>query len=249
MWDKPIVLNWIANLLYALSIVLLIYGCVYVVVHLPIFPIREVKVSGNITHVNRAQIALIMQKHLTGNFFTLDLVQTRDAFEKLPWAREVSVRRRWPDQLNIEVQEHRALARWGDRALVNTYGELFQAASDADLPTFFGPADGVKEVTKQYAAFSKALNHADIKIAKVSLSARRAWEIRTDSNLVISLGRIDMEARLSKFVKAYDAVLSQLNTNIRYVDLRYPNGFAVRKPKKLSMRSNSISNLAVAMWG
>lgn len=249
MWDKPVILNWIANVLYALSVVLLIYGCVYVVVHLPVFPIREVKVSGNIAHVNRAQVALIMQKHLTGNFFTLDLVKTRDAFEKLPWARQVSVRRRWPDQLNIEIQEHQALARWGDRALVNTYGELFQAASDADLPTFYGPADGVKEVTKQYAAFSKALNHADIKIAQVSLSARRAWEVKTNKKLVISLGRIDMVQRLIKFVKAYDAVLSNLNANIRYVDLRYPNGFAVRKPKKTSMHIIPTAQVNVAMLG
>ena len=50
-------------------------------------------------HVNREQMKLIVAKHLKGNFFTLDLIKTRDAFEKLPWARNVSVRRRWPDKL------------------------------------------------------------------------------------------------------------------------------------------------------
>ena len=241
MWDKPSILNWFANFLFALAVVLMLYGLLFALVHLPICPIREVKVSGKLDHVNQEQVKLIVAKHLKGNFFTLNLIQTRDAFEKLPWARTVSVRRRWPDALSVEIEEHKALARWGDIALVNTRGELFHAASDADLPVFYGPGDGVELVTKNYADFSKILNRVDIKIARVTLSPRRAWEIKTDRNLMIALGRIDMGARLSKFSAAYESVLSHLNAEIKYADLRYPNGFAVRKPKRLSMQVSPLA--------
>ena len=230
MWDKPRLLNWLANLLYAISVVLMLYALVYVVVHLPIFPLREVKINGQLAHVNREQIKLIVAKHLKGNFFTLDLVKARDAFQKLPWAREVSVRRRWPDQLEVAIEEHQSLARWGNIALVNTHGELFQAATDAELPVFYGPGDGVMEVTKSYGNYSQILNKANIKIEQVTLSPRRAWEIKTDKGLLIALGRTDMDARLSKFASAYQSTLSQLNVQVAYADLRYPNGFAVRKP-------------------
>ncbi len=230
MWDKPRLLNWIANFLFALSVVLFLYALLFVVVHLPIFPIREVKVDGQLAHVNREQIKLIVAKHLKGNFFTLDLIKTRDAFEKLPWARNVSVRRRWPDKLDVAIEEHQALARWGNIALVNTHGELFQAATDAELPVFYGPGDGVMEVTKSYGNYSLILNKADIKIAQVTLSPRRAWEIKTNKGLKIALGRVDMDARLDKFARAYQSTLSQLNVKVAYADLRYPNGFAVRKP-------------------
>ncbi len=230
MWDKPRLLNWIANFLFALSVVLFLYALLFVVVHLPIFPIREVKVDGQLAHVNREQIKLIVAKHLKGNFFTLDLIKTRDAFEKLPWARNVSVRRRWPDKLDVVIEEHQALARWGNIALVNTHGELFQAATDAELPVFFGPSDGVLEVTKSYGNYSLILNKADIKIAQVTLSPRRAWEIKTNKDLKIALGRVDMDVRLDKFARAYKSTLSQLNVKVAYADLRYPNGFAVRKP-------------------
>jgi len=235
MWDKPRLLNWLANFLYALAVVLMLYALLFVVVHLPIFPLREVKVEGQLAHVNREQVKLIVAKHLKGNFFTLDLIKTRDAFEKLPWARNVSVRRRWPDTLSVVIEEHQALARWGNIALVNTHGELFHAASDAELPVFFGPGDGVMEVTKSYASYSQILNQADIKIAQVTLSPRRAWEIKTNKGLLIALGRVDMDARLSKFTDAYKTTLSQLNVEIKYADLRYPNGFAVRKPKQLQI--------------
>ena len=236
MWDKPRLLNWIANLLYALSVVLMLYALLFAVVHLPIFPIREVKVDGQLAHVNREQIKLIVAKHLKGNFFTLDLEKTRDAFEKLPWARNVSVRRRWPDKLDVMIEEHQALARWGNIALVNTHGELFQAATDGELPVFYGPGDGVMEVTTNYGAYSQVMNKANIKIAQVSLSPRRAWEIKTDKGLVIALGREEMQTRLAKFTRAYQSTLSQLNVNVVYADLRYPNGFAVRRPVNVSYK-------------
>jgi cell division protein FtsQ len=146
------------------------------------------------------------------------------------------VRRRWPDKLDVVIEEHQALARWGNIALVNTHGELFQAATDGELPVFYGPGDGVMEVTTNYGAYSQVMNLANLRIAQVSLSPRRAWEIKTDKGLVIALGREDMQARLTKFAHAYQSTLSQLNVKVMYADLRYSNGFAVRRPVNVSYK-------------
>ena len=232
MWDKPQALNWIANFLFGLATVLMLYCVIYVVVHLPIFPLREVRVEGQLNHVTREQLKLIVERHLQGNFFTLDLVKARDAFEKLPWARNVSLRRRWPDRLEVTVDEHKELARWGNIALVNTYGELFHAASDADLPVFYGPGDGVKEVAVHYGKYSELLAPSGMKIMQLVLTPRRAWQIETDNKIVIELGREDMEVRLAKFASVYENTLSKLGVTLAYADLRYPNGFAVRRPVK-----------------
>lgn len=240
MWDKPTLLNWLANLLFALSVVVMLYAALYVVVHLPIFPLREIKIDGQLTHVNKEQIKLIAAKHLKGNFFTLDLIKARDAFEKLPWARGVSLRRRWPDKLEVQIEEHQALARWGSIALVDTHGELFHAASASDLPVFYGPGDGVIEVALQYAEFSAALKPAHLTIASLALSPRRAWQITTTSGMVVELGRVEMQDRLIKFASVYSDTLARLNKKIIYADLRYPNGFAVRKPVEVINLNNSI---------
>jgi len=237
MWDKPQFLTWIANFFYALAAVLMLYALIFVVVHLPIFPLREVRVEGELTHVNREQVKLIVARHLNGNFFTVDLEKARDAFRKLPWARNVSVRRRWPDKLEVVIEEHKELARWGNIALVNTYGELFQAASDSELPVFYGPGDGVAEVAQHYAAYSQILTVTDIKIAQLALTPRRAWQIKTDEDMVIELGREQMEARLEKFASVYQTTLSGLGANVKYADLRYPNGFAVRRPSSTAPSS------------
>jgi cell division protein FtsQ len=233
-WNKPAALNWIANLLFGFAAVLLLYGTIYVVVLLPVFPLREVRVEGTLNHVTREQLKLIVNRHLQGNFFTLDLVKARAAFEKLPWARNVSLRRRWPDRLEVTVEEHEALARWGNIALVNTYGELFHAASDADLPVFYGSGDGVREVAEHYGKYSDLLAPTGMRVSELTLTPRRAWQVRTDSGLVIELGREDTEARLVKFASVYQHTLSKLGVTLAYADLRYPNGFAVRRPVRSS---------------
>lgn len=239
MWDKPQALLWIANFLYALAAVLLMYAVIFVVVHLPIFPLKEVRLEGQMQHVTREQVQLIVGRHLHGNFFTLDLEQARNAFRKLPWVRNVSVRRRWPDRLEVVVEEHQALARWGDIALVNTHGELFHAASERDLPVFYGPGDAVQEVARQFAAYSELLKPTGMQVAQLALSPRHAWQVGTDSGMVIELGREQTESRLQKFAGAYSKTLGALDVNVAYADLRYPNGFAVRKPAQAVVTKKS----------
>ncbi|MFH1493635.1 MAG: cell division protein FtsQ/DivIB [Pseudomonadota bacterium] len=231
MWDKPALMLWLANLLYAVAAILLMYAVLFLVVHLPLFPLREVKVNGELKHVTREQVQFIVTRALKGNFFTLDLNKTRRTFEKLPWVRNVNVRRRWPDKLEVTMEEHEVLARWNNTALVNTQGELFQAASDLQLPIFSGPADGVQEVASQYEFFRQQLAKTGRRPVTVNLSPRRAWQIKLDDGLVVELGREHVEQRMEKFVKVYDRTLgrlAQLQKAVDYVDLRYPNGFAVR---------------------
>ncbi|MSP98943.1 MAG: cell division protein FtsQ/DivIB [Methylotenera sp.] len=242
MWDKPTLLNWVASLLFAVSIVVMLYAVLFAVVHLPIFPLREVVVDGQLSHVSREQVKLIVAKHLKGNFFTLDLIKARNAFEKLPWARNVSLRRRWPDKLEVVIEEHQALARWGSIALVNTHGELFHAASNSDLPVFFGPGDGVIEVASQYVEVSKTLKPADLEIASLAVTPRRAWQVTTTNGMVVELGRVEMQARLEKFVSIYNSTIVRLNLKVAYADLRYPNGFAVRRP--VTVKATEIKPIA-----
>ena len=245
MWHQPNQLNWLANCLYAAAIMMLLYGLIIAFIRLPIFPINVVEVGGQLEHVSRKQVELIVEEHLTGNFFTLDLKKTRDAFEKLPWTRNVSVRRHWPSTINVEIEEHKALARWGDIALVNTYGELFHGASDDDLPVFYGAGDAVKEVAQQYAQFKEILLDIDMQVTQVNLSPRFSWEIKTDKNVSIALGREHMNARLAQFSIAYQTVLRHLNTTIQYADLRYPNGFSLLQKNKQSMQQPPLRQMNI----
>ena len=228
MWDRPDILNRVANALFALAALGLAYGAIWTVVRLPAFALREMTVTGEARHITRAQVEAIAKNELKGTFFTLNLPRVRTAFEKLPWVREVNLRRRWPARLEVQVVEHVPLARWGSDALVNTHGEVFQAAYDGNLPTFVGPQGTAKEIAIQYDFFRTQLAAIGSTPVMVQVTPRRAWQVRLEGGPTLELGRADIEARLARYLQVHERTVGALKRRIEYVDLRYANGFAVR---------------------
>ena len=231
MWDKPALLNRVANGLYALAVLLVGYGLIWILVHQPAFALRHVQITGDAKHVTRAQVEAIVGNELKGTFFTLNLPQLRRAFEQVPWVREVRLRRHWPDRLEVNVVEHEPLARWGSMALVNLQGEVFQAAYDGKLPLFVGPPGTSKEIAIQYEFFVRNLAAIGTKPVMVRVTARRAWQVRLEGGPTLELGREDVEARLARYLEVHERTVGALKRRIDYVDLRYENGFAVRIPE------------------
>ena len=72
------------------------------------------------------------------------------------------------------------------------------------------------------------LDKKQLKIAQVSLSSRYTWEIRTTNNMKIILGKDNLEENLSRFMGQYDNILASVK-KIGSADLRYSNGFAIKK--------------------
>ncbi len=230
MWDDASTLRMSANLLYAVAAALMLYGAVHYLIHLPIFPLRDIQVTGDVAHVTHEQVEAVVTRELRGNFFTVDLAQAHAAFEKLPWVRKVNVRRQWPDRLEFAVEEHRPLARWGSTALVSAQGEVFEAAINTTLPVLQGPEGTAPEAVSRFQAFQIALEPVGKHIVHMTLSARRAWVLKLDDGMVLELGRDNLDSRLAGFVAAYERTVARLPQPSTYIDLRYTNGFAVRSP-------------------
>ncbi|QEL57433.1 cell division protein FtsQ/DivIB [Chromobacterium paludis] len=230
MWDNHRLLRSLANLLLGASALMLLYAGGFWLTHAPVFPVKKIRIQGDMNRVTAEQLKFIAEHELSGTFFTLDIDKTRAAFGKLPWVRDAQVRRRWPDALDITVEEHAALARWGENGLVNTRGERFDAASDANLPVFYGPAGAEKDMTAMLTQLRQALQPSGLAPRELWLSSRRAWKVVLDNQLELELGRNDAVARAERFATYWKSELARLPYHIEYVDLRYPNGFAVRMP-------------------
>jgi len=239
LWDKAQLMLWGANFLYALAAILLLYALFFLMIHLPLFPLKRVDVKGDLRHVTYQQVSYIVTREFKGNFFTLDLAQVGEGFKKLPWVRHVSVRRQWPDSVEVTLEEHAELARWADGGLVNSQGELFQAASNSELPVFHGPAGSAREIAGLYQQFKTALASIKLKPVSLAMNERRAWQVKLNSGLNLELGRDQPAARIDKFVRAYDATIARMPQPVANVDLRYPNGFAVRFGTELKSRAKS----------
>lgn len=237
-WDRPPLMNIVADTLLLFGILALSYALLLAVVRLPLFPLKQVVVNSPIDQVTQTQVEYAVQHSLGGNFFTVDLDGIRRSFEKLPWVRKASVRRYWPDTLEIEVEEHVAVARWrqssGEMRLVNQQGEVFNAVlagSQQRLPLFGGPEGSAPQILAHYAGFNKMLSPLGRTARTVLLSPRQAWQLKLDDGLLLELGRDQdshsIEERFERFVGTYAAVQARLESQIAAIDMRYPSGFAV----------------------
>ncbi len=226
MWDNAPLLRGIANLLFGVSLVLALYGVVRYVLSLPVFPLHTVELTAAPKRVSPEQLEKAVREQVRGNFFTVDLDRTRKAFEQLPWVRKVSVRRKFPWTLQVEVEEHVALARWNGTALVNTQGEVFTAQTEEVLPAFIGQPETSQQVAQMHEALNQVLLPMQQQITQIAYSPRYTWQIRLDEGMVLELGRDDVQQRLSRFVNVYPYSLALSSSGVRRVDLRYRNGFA-----------------------
>jgi cell division protein FtsQ len=233
VWDNPRLLNLAAGILVGIAALVFAAVLVQIVLRSPLLPVRELRVTNPLLKTSRAQIEQAMRGRIAGNFFAVEPAEIRAGLQQLPWVRRVTVRRVWPDTLEVGVEEHVALARWGSNALVNTHGEQFSARTDEALPQFLGPAGHETEVTLRYGSFKALLAPLGVEPERVVLSQRLAWQLRLSNGLHVMLGRDgdQAEARLRRFVGVYDATLKNMRRKHEYVDLRYPNGFALRVPE------------------
>ena len=87
------------------------------------------------------------------------------------------------------------------------------------------------EVSRYYADFSRLLKPLKLAPTHMTLSDRRALELKLNNGLVLELGREKVLERLEKFVGVYERTIAKLPQSVTYADLRYPNGFAVRYPE------------------
>lgn len=234
MWDNAALLRSIANALFGFSVCAVLYGVVYYVTHLPgLFPLHSVRLMTAPQRVDAADVLQVVRNDVTGNFFTVDIKRLRQSLEKLPWVRGVNIRREFPSRLEVQFEEHQALARWNDSELVNRQGEVFFVGKDwagqgeQVLPRFVGPDDSAAEVTQYYTQFDQQLAGLNLQVDKIVLTPRHAWQLHLSNGMVLELGREDMQQRLARFVKVYPYSLAALQQRVKYVDLRYRNGFAV----------------------
>jgi cell division protein FtsQ len=224
-------MNGAANALYAVAAILALVIAWKLAARQPVFELREVVVGGALAHVTRGDIEDAARRALTGNFLTLDPAAVSGSFQKLPWVRKASVRRQWPARLDVTLEEHVPLARWGGDALVNTQGEVFRAGYGGELPVFTGPEGAAREIAIQYRYFRESLATIGETPVRVDVSPRRAWKLKLASGMTLVLGREQVEARLARFVAMHEQTLAPLGRRVDYVDMRYPNGFAVRFPE------------------
>ena len=170
-----------------------------------------------------------------GTFMTQDVNIIQQQIERLPWIKQTSVRKQWPDKLKIHLVEFVPIARWNDQHMVDMQGNAFSVPAarnhgQQDLPKLSGPEGSENEVLEGYRDMGSILAKDNFTLKAVAMTARRSWQLTLNNGIQLNLGRGDTMKRLARFVELYPLLEQQAQTDnkkITYVDLRYDSGAAV----------------------
>lgn len=203
----------------------------------PIFNLGAISVQGDVLHNSAATLRANVTPKLAGNFFSVNLAQTRAVFESVPWVRNAVVHRQFPDRLKVVLEEHQAAAFWGpegDTRLVNSFGEVFEAnqaeVEPADLPQLNGPAGQALLVLQAYRLVSVQFEAIDDHVERLELTGQGSWRARLDSGASIEMGHGSLDeinARVKRFAATLTQVSARYSRELESADLRYPNGYAL----------------------
>ena len=198
------------------------------------FPLNSVRITGQFTHLNQAPIERELSKHIVGSgFFSVDLRRLHQQVIALPWVAEASIRRVWPDALDIQITEQVPVARWQTTKpahWVNAAGELFRPDHQLSLklPVLFGAAEHVPAMMALYQQIQPAIAGLGLSLQQLHLNALGEWQFQFQQGLTLMLGRRQPLQRWRDFTHIYP----QLSGELRRIDMRYEQGFALQRAQE-----------------
>ncbi|MDR0934373.1 MAG: cell division protein FtsQ/DivIB [Burkholderiaceae bacterium] len=242
MWHDARLLNGMANAIFSLCAIIVLAACFVWFARKPFFSLKVIQVQEAegkpLRHVNALTIRGIATPRIKGNFFTVDLDAVREAFRAVPWVRDVAVRRKWPNELLVLVEEHKPLGTWGDDGkLLSVKGDVFtvnlaEAESEGFLLRFYGPEGSGKDVVTRYEELQRDFATIGVTPVLLALSDRYAWRTTLDNGLTVRFGQEQeknaMRGQMKRLLAVYPRLAAQLKNGMKSIDLRYPNGLALK---------------------
>jgi cell division protein FtsQ len=193
-------------------------------------PISTVSVQGEYRHLDKQDLQAVIEPHLSGGFFAIDLQRIKLELESVPWVYQADVKRVWPAELMVSVVEQVPLVKWKSDGYLNAQGQPFYPTGEVELnrlPVLSAPEGHQQKILAAYQWLVPALSAYGFSIDILDLDAKGAMNLVLSNGLVLKFGFGSYEAKLNRFLLTYESKLKEKLDLISYVDLRYTNGLSV----------------------
>ncbi|MCP4431261.1 MAG: FtsQ-type POTRA domain-containing protein [Gammaproteobacteria bacterium] len=208
-----------------------------------LLPIKKVKLSGSFEHIEQQEVESALQSYVGEGFFSLDIHALQKKLGEKPWADSVSIRRVWPDRLDIMIVERKPVARWDEKHLLSDRAVVFAADVDSfqQLPLIHARSEKLGPLLSRYYSMEKRFQALGETLVSLRQDNRGALDIELSDGMLIKVGRAQIEHKISRLMTIYEQQILPRRSEIRQLDLRYSNGFAVAWKKEYLEASDEAS--------
>lgn len=210
------------------------------------FPIRSVVVEGVYQFADKDEMRERVMSQASRGFFDLDIDNIQENVEQLPWVKNAYVRRVWPESITVHVEEHKPVARWGDRSLLTDNFKLFtppnlNASSDAGLNELIDSLPVLWSPERRHVSLLKLLNDTKTMFDEVEAplegmveDERRSLTLYLKNDVKVVIGHREVHKRITRFTEIFRSYIAPVYDDIAKVDLRYTNGFTMARKGTVS---------------
>lgn len=196
------------------------------------FKVKEVNISGH-NHVTPAQILETAGIKSSTSILFLNADEMRARLEALPWIASASVRKFYPDRIEIAVSERQAYALWqinGELKVIARDGTPIAPYSDdpryVQLPIVVG--EGAQNHVGEIVDVLARLPALKEQVRAAIFVAERRWTLKTRNGIDVRLPEENLEGALVALMDL-DREKKLLSRDITIVDLRLPDRVVVRQ--------------------
>lgn len=196
------------------------------------FQITDITIDlKNIENSSVDDIREVAKKYVRSkSFFNVDINYLQSKIENIDWISSANIRRSYPNEIIIFVTEHIPIAIWNNKDYLNQYGEIFTAnKKNNKFPILISKNNKNKIIFEYLSLFSNDLIRHNIneKVVKIIEDDIRSISVILSSGITIKLGSKNVKEKIDIFFKVYQTLNSSDLSKMRYIDMRYSNGFSV----------------------
>jgi cell division protein FtsQ len=194
------------------------------------FPIRSVEIAGA-KELSKEEILAASGMTPAGSLLFLDVAAVRANVKALPLVAEATVRKLYPDQVDIRIVEREAFALWQNDGVVSVVSadgiviDTLRERRYLKLPHVVGP--GARLRVREYAEILAGVPELKPQIRAGVLVSERRWTLKLANGVDVKLPEERPVEALRQLVKL-DREAQVLSKDILAVDLRVPGRVAFR---------------------
>jgi cell division protein FtsQ len=200
------------------------------------FRLQTVTISGA-HELSEKQILNAAGVGPTNSLLMLDVVKLRERLKTLPFVKEASVAKLYPNRLLIEIQERQPIALWqknGEVSVIAADGTPIDGLHDPRyfaLPRTVGA--GANAHVGEYLALLDAAGDLRPRIEAGIFVAERRWTLKFKNGVEVALPETAAVAAVGKLV-ALQRDYRVLDKDVVSLDLRVPGRLIVTLPEDVA---------------
>ena len=195
------------------------------------FQISDIRLGQKSLNVNEAEIFKIAEKYLKNkSFFNINLDYLKNSIEKVAWVKNAYIRRSYPNEVIIFIEEYTPVAVWNNDYYISENGYIFSANKiEKKLPKISSYSNRNIIIFEYFSLILDGIrkNKLNDKVLLIKENEIRSLTVLLESNIAIKFGSKNIEERIGIFFKAYKTLNTSDLKKIRYIDMRYSNGFSI----------------------